>query len=160
MGVTGSSATTTMSNSLPELCARVRKFAGNTPIAVGFGVNTREHFLSVGRMADGVVIGSKIVCLIKEAGSRNITDVIRNYCRELCRPQSHAEDGPSHDINLGECIEIAKVDAAATPSATIDRTGANASGPLDDLEDLKVAAINGNRGYSVSLEGILKVLTR
>jgi tryptophan synthase len=147
MGVTGSSANTTMSSSLPELCARVRKFAGKTPIAVGFGVNTREHFLSVGSLADGVVIGSKIVSLIKEAGSRNITDIIRDYCQEV----SHADEvGTSHEVNLGESIEIAKVDAVATPTASIHRTGEQAHWPLDDLEGLTSANINGSPGSSVT----------
>mmetsp|Transcript_14442 Transcript_14442/g.56791 ORF Transcript_14442/g.56791 Transcript_14442/m.56791 type:complete len:270 (+) Transcript_14442:41-850(+) len=32
-----------------------------TPIAVGFGISSREQFLTVGKLADGVVIGSAIV---------------------------------------------------------------------------------------------------
>lgn len=151
MGVTGSSANATMSGSLPELCARVRKFAGNTPIAVGFGVNTREHFLSVGKLADGVVIGSKIVNLIKESGSGNIRDVIRDYCREVSGPKSHTDNtGTSHEVNLGESIEMAKVNAVATPTASIHKTATQANGPLDDLESLKPAVINGKPGYSVT----------
>jgi tryptophan synthase len=151
MGVTGSSANAAMSSSLPDLCARVRKFAGNTPIAVGFGVNTREHFLSVGKLADGVVIGSKIVSLIKESGSRNITNVIRDYCREVSGPKSHTDNyGMSYEVNLGESIEMAKVDAVATPTASIHRTANQANGPLDDLESLKSGIINGKPGYSVT----------
>jgi len=152
MGVTGSSANATMSSSLPDLCARVRRFSGNTPIAVGFGVHTREHFLSVGSLADGVVIGSKIVSLIKEAGSQNITDVIRAYCRDVSRPQSHVDDsGKFHEINLGESIEMAKVDAVATPTASIHRTSTSANGPLDDVEGLESGTKNGNPGHAVTL---------
>ena len=109
MGVTGSSASATMSASLPELCARVRKYAGKTPIAVGFGVNTREHFLSVGNIADGIVIGSKIVSLIKEAQPGTITDTIRAYCKEVSRPRSkHEQNGVSHDIGLGRVDRYGK----------------------------------------------------
>jgi len=156
MGVTGSSATVTMSNSLPEVCTRVRKFAGDTPIAVGFGVNTREHFLSVGSLADGVVIGSKIVSLIKEAGQSNISDAIRNYCRKVSQPQSHAEEeGHSLEINLGESIEVAKVHALATPTGSVNRARANANGPLGDLEGLETAIVNRSQEYSVILTSYL-----
>ncbi|EAZ62995.1 tryptophan synthetase [Scheffersomyces stipitis CBS 6054] len=73
MGTTGASKS--VSSGITELCARVRKFAGSTPIAVGFGVSTREHFLTVGESADGVVIGSRIVTLIGESkpGERGVT---------------------------------------------------------------------------------------
>jgi len=150
MGVTGSSATMTMSNSLPEVCARVRKFAGNTPIAVGFGVNTREHFLSVGSLADGVVIGSKIVSLIKEAGQSNICDAIRKYCLEVSRPQSQAEElGPSHVIHSGEPIEMRNVDALATSAGSIHTTRANGNGALENLEGVKSAIVDASQEYSV-----------
>ncbi|EMG47078.1 Tryptophan synthase, putative [Candida maltosa Xu316] len=66
MGTTG--ASNKVSAGIEELCARVRKFAGaDTPLAVGFGVSTREHFLAVGQVADGVVIGSRLVTLIGES---------------------------------------------------------------------------------------------
>lgn len=73
MGTTGASAQ--VSSGIDSLCARVRKFAGDTPIAVGFGVSTRDHFLTVGESADGVVIGSKIITLIGESapGKRGAT---------------------------------------------------------------------------------------
>ncbi|ODV67613.1 tryptophan synthetase [Hyphopichia burtonii NRRL Y-1933] len=65
MGTTG--ASTEVSKGISELCARVRKFAGDTPLAVGFGVSNRDHFLTVGASADGVVIGSKIITLIGQS---------------------------------------------------------------------------------------------
>ncbi|GME88849.1 hypothetical protein B5S28_g2147 [[Candida] boidinii] len=74
MGTTGAAGS--VSTGIPELCARVRKYAGsNTPLAVGFGVSTREHYLQVGADAEGVVIGSKIVTLIGESrpGERGAT---------------------------------------------------------------------------------------
>jgi hypothetical protein len=101
-------------------------------------------------MADGIVIGSKIVNLIKEAGPRNIGDVIRNYCRDVSRPQSHAtEDASSHEINLGESIEPAKVDTVAIPTASINGTESEANGPLNDLEGVKAAIVNVNREHLV-----------
>lgn len=65
MGTTGALAE--ISEGIADLCARVRRFAGATPLAVGFGVSTRAHFLTVGASADGVVIGLKIISLLQEA---------------------------------------------------------------------------------------------
>ena len=150
MGVTGSSATASMSTSLPELCARVRKYAGKTPIAVGFGVNTRDHFLSVGSLADGVVIGSKIVSLLKEAPPGKAEGVIRDYCKDISRPRTRNEqNGATHDIGLGESIENAKTDAVSTPTATISRPKEDAKGIVDELEILKDGPSNGTKNYAV-----------
>jgi tryptophan synthase len=149
MGVTGSSANSTLSASLPELCARVRKFAGLTPIAVGFGVNTREHFLSVGNMADGVVIGSKIVSVIKESAPDRVVDAIRDYCLEVSRPRRPEENGGAHEINLQESIDLAKVDLVANPTAKITTQSSEIDG--DDEPNL----LNGSEVYQVSLNVLL-----
>jgi tryptophan synthase len=150
MGVTGSSASAAMSASLPELCERVRKFAGSTPIAVGFGVNTREHFLSVGNLADGVVIGSKIVSLIKEAPSGTIENAIRAYCEEVSRPRALEEqNGVSHGIGLGEAIDNAKIDAISKPTGAISRPGNQINGPIDQIESLSKGIPTGKEGYEV-----------
>jgi tryptophan synthase len=73
MGTTG--ALSEVSQDIDQLCTRVRKFVGDTPLAVGFGVSTREHFLTVGSSADGVVIGSKIITEIgnSQPGKRGET---------------------------------------------------------------------------------------
>ena len=34
------------------------------PLGVGFGLSNREHFLQAGELADGVVMGSKIIKVI------------------------------------------------------------------------------------------------
>jgi len=145
MGVTGSAANTTMSDLLPGLCARVRKYAKDTPIAVGFGVNTRDHFLSVGPMSDGIVIGSKIVSVLKQASPGTAEAAVREYCKEVSRPRTEHEQNGSHDIGLGESIDMAKVEIEATPTATIHRTKNDASnGLVDQLESLKGLSVNGN----------------
>jgi len=150
MGVTGSSASAKMSASLPELCARVRKYADKTPIAVGFGVNTREHFLSVGNLADGVVIGSKIVSLLKESPPGKAEDVLRDYCKEISRPRAQNEqNGVTHDVGLGESIQNAKTDALSAPTATVKRTDEESKGIVDELEMLKEGTRNGSKGYAV-----------
>ena len=156
MGVTGSSATGAMSASLPELCTRVRKYSGKTPIAVGFGVNTREHFLSVGNLADGVVIGSKIVSLIKEAQRGNIPDTIRLYCKEISGA-GHANEPKafSHDIGLIDPIDITKIDAVSGSVATTPRSEGEAKGLVDELDRRKKKLINDGKENTVSRYQVL-----
>ncbi|KAG7665089.1 TRP5 [[Candida] subhashii] len=82
MGTTGASKT--VSAGIDELCARVRKNAGeDIPLAVGFGVSNREQFLAVGESADGVVIGSKIITLVSEAQPGQRGKVAYDYVRSI-----------------------------------------------------------------------------
>lgn len=81
MGTTG--ASTEVSAGIASLCARVRKFVGDTPIAVGFGVSNREHFLNVGQSADGVVIGSKIITLIGDSKPGERGETAYKYVRSI-----------------------------------------------------------------------------
>jgi tryptophan synthase alpha chain len=52
---------------LEGLVARVRE-AASVPAAVGFGIGTPEQAAAVGRIADGVIIGSRLVRLAEEEG--------------------------------------------------------------------------------------------
>ncbi len=65
LGVTGARA------SLDAICAdsvaRVRQ-ATTLPVAVGFGISTPEQARAVGRMADGVVVGSALVEILGRDG--------------------------------------------------------------------------------------------
>ncbi|KAF8252185.1 tryptophan synthase [Wilcoxina mikolae CBS 423.85] len=81
MGVTG--ATGSLDTGLPALCKRVREYAGNIPVAVGFGVSTREHFLSVGEVAQGVVIGSQFITLLAETAPADRFEAVTKYCSEI-----------------------------------------------------------------------------
>lgn len=67
VSVTGvTSARAQLSEELPAFVARVRART-ELPLAVGFGISRREHVLEVGRIADGVVVGSALVQAISEA---------------------------------------------------------------------------------------------
>ena len=103
MGVTG--ATGTLSANLPELLARVKKYSGNKPAAVGFGVSTREHFQSVASIADGVVVGSQIVTTLKNAAEGQGPQDVENFCSYLT-----GRDGEdtTREIGLVEAIDKAK----------------------------------------------------
>lgn len=67
LGVTGASRE--LATGLEESVARVRA-ATALPIAVGFGISTAEQARVVGRLADGVVVGSALVDVL---GARGVT---------------------------------------------------------------------------------------
>jgi tryptophan synthase len=105
MGVTG--ATGTMNAALPELLKRVREYSGNVPAAVGFGVSTRDHFLSVGQIADGVVIGSQIITTLGEAAPGQGAKAVEEYCR-MISGRDGKENGLTREVGIVEALNGAK----------------------------------------------------
>jgi tryptophan synthase alpha chain len=81
LGVTGVQETT--ATSLPESIQRLRS-ATTLPICVGFGISTPDQARSVGKLADGVVVGSALV----RAAERGPEDVLK-----LTRSLREALDG-------------------------------------------------------------------
>jgi len=80
-GVTG--ARDQLPPDLPDLVARIREHT-DLPIAVGFGVANADHVRQIAQIADGVVVGSRIVQMIHEgaqAGNdwRPIADILRAF---------------------------------------------------------------------------------
>jgi tryptophan synthase alpha chain len=73
LGVTG--ASTTLATDLEASIARVRA-ASPLPIAVGFGISTAEQAARVGRLADGVVVGSALVDRLAQEGVRGVRDLL------------------------------------------------------------------------------------
>lgn len=55
--------------SIEEAVAKL-KAASNIPVAVGFGVRTPEQASSIAKVADGVVVGSALVDLVKQHGDK------------------------------------------------------------------------------------------
>ena len=64
-GVTGERKK--LSSSLKKEVKRVRRRV-SLPVAVGFGVSSREQVETIGKFADGVVVGSALVRIIEEEG--------------------------------------------------------------------------------------------
>ncbi|KAL6941224.1 tryptophan synthetase [Hanseniaspora osmophila] len=90
MGTTGVQSQSVATSSLDELCARVRKYSKDIPIAVGFGVSTRDHFTAVGKSADGVVIGSKIINLVADCKTKEEAyTAVKQYCEEILAGYKH-----------------------------------------------------------------------
>jgi tryptophan synthase alpha chain len=65
-GITGSQQAA--QSSIDDAVARL-KAASKIPVAVGFGVRTPEQAQAIARVADGVVVGSALVALVKEHGT-------------------------------------------------------------------------------------------
>ncbi len=68
-GVTGARAS--LSGQLPGFLARVRAKT-EVPLAVGFGVSSPEQAAAVACHADGVIIGSKLISIVRDAGEIDI----------------------------------------------------------------------------------------
>lgn len=104
MGVTGASGT--MNADLPNLLERIKKYSGDKPAAVGFGVSTRDHFTSVAQIADGVVVGSMIVTTLQKAPEGQGPKAVQEYCSYLCGRTP--EDGLTREVGVVEAIAQAK----------------------------------------------------
>jgi len=86
LGTTGASEK--VATSLPDLIARIRKFShtggdNSIPLAVGFGISTADHFDHVGGMADGVVVGSKIIEILKRNPGEGAVKAVQEFCEGL-----------------------------------------------------------------------------
>ena len=73
----------------PDLDAQVRtvRMVTTKPVCVGFGVSTPEHAAAVGRLADGVVVGSAIVRTIEQhAGTAGLSEHVGDFIAALKQP--------------------------------------------------------------------------
>jgi tryptophan synthase alpha chain len=75
---------------LEELVVAVRDEAP-VPVAVGFGIGTPEQAAAVGEIADGVIIGSRLVRAVDEAdGAEGAAAAVADFLRE-CRDALQVE---------------------------------------------------------------------
>jgi len=78
-GVTGARAEVP-----PELEALVKRVKASTPrpVCVGFGISTPAHAAAVGRLADGVIVGSALVDLV-EKSSRAAPAAVEDLLKQM-----------------------------------------------------------------------------
>ena len=69
----------------PELADAVGRVRGGTdlPVAVGFGVSTPEHARAVGGIADGVIVGTRLVRAAGEGGAEKVGEVVASLAKSL-----------------------------------------------------------------------------
>lgn len=77
-GVTG--ARESLPPGLAGFVARVRKWAAQ-PLCVGFGISTPEQAAEVARIADGVIVGSRLVQLM--SSRQEWKPLVSNFLREM-----------------------------------------------------------------------------
>lgn len=122
MGVTG--ATGVLNTALPELLERVHKESGDIPTAVGFGISTREHFLSIGEIAEGAVIGSQIVALLAESPAGRGAKSVEDYCSRLTARGELPNTIP-REIGIVEATisakDLANANAGEDPNVSLKR---------------------------------------
>jgi tryptophan synthase alpha chain len=87
LGVTGASAT--LATDLEASIARVRA-ASPLPVAVGFGISTAEQAARVGRLADGVVVGSALVDRLAADGVRGVRELLSTLRGAVDRTEAAA----------------------------------------------------------------------
>ncbi len=66
----------------PETVSRVRA-ATEVPVAVGFGISTPEHARSVAEIADGVIVGSRVVRAAGEGGPEAVGQLVGEFAAAL-----------------------------------------------------------------------------
>jgi tryptophan synthase alpha chain len=67
---------------LPELIERIRGATG-VPVAVGFGISTGEQARAVGELADGVIVGSRVVRAAGDGGPDGVREVVADLAGAL-----------------------------------------------------------------------------
>ncbi|GKU02886.1 tryptophan synthase [Fusarium langsethiae] len=139
MGVTG--ATGTLNANLPDLIERVKKYSGNKPAAVGFGVSTREHFLSVATLSDGVVVGSQIITTIKNAEPGQALSDIEKYCAYLSGRDSG--DSNTREVGLVEAVAGAREPSGDNVTVSDTITDADITAEEDSALVAQLAALHG-----------------
>jgi tryptophan synthase alpha chain len=79
-GVTGERGE--LSRDLEATVTRVRA-STELPVAVGFGISTPALARSVAELADGVVVGSRLVRAVDEGGAAAVGDLIAGFAEAL-----------------------------------------------------------------------------
>ena len=90
-GVTGER--TELPLGLAELVASVRD-ASTAPAAVGFGIGTPEQAAQVGRLADGVIVGTRLVRAVADAADRDAAvDAVSSFLADARAAMAADGDG-------------------------------------------------------------------
>ena len=79
MGVTG--VRNEIKTDLKSILASVKNIT-NVPTAIGFGIHSPEQTTEMAKIADGVIVGSAIIKIIKEYGN-NADEYIYNYVKKM-----------------------------------------------------------------------------
>jgi tryptophan synthase alpha chain len=79
-GVTGSGALDT--GAVQDMLPRIRRHV-QVPVGVGFGIRDAQTAQAIGRVADAVVIGSRIIQLIGEQSRTQVASTARDFLADI-----------------------------------------------------------------------------
>ena len=79
MGVTGMRSE--IKTDLKSITEAVRKYT-DTPVAIGFGINSPEQAEKYSKIADGVIVGSAIVKIIEKNGTDS-GEYLKEYAHKM-----------------------------------------------------------------------------
>ncbi len=103
-GITGARAE--LPPDLDEFLKRVRKHM-TLPLAVGFGISTRDHVMQVSKHAEGVVVGSAIV---RELGKHpNVaarSEAIQKFVEDLIGAGSSSANAAQEEKREGRAMSV------------------------------------------------------
>jgi len=80
-GVTG--AGTLDTDAVATMLPKIRQYMGETPVGVGFGIRDAASAKALGKVADAVVIGSKIIQVISDLPYEKVVPSVKNFLREI-----------------------------------------------------------------------------
>ena len=147
MGVTG--VTGKLSRGLPELLGRVHRYSNNVPAAVGFGVSTREHFLEVGSIAEGVVIGSQIVTTLANAPAGQGAQKVEEYCSEIT-----GRKGGKHTVTDGVTKSMCEEKPKTNGHQTLENGHGSNEAPVHADEVIRPGQNGSGPGLATQLEAL------
>lgn len=147
MGVTG--ATGKLSEGIQELVDGVHRYLNDVPAAVGFGVSTRQHFLDVGAVAEGVVIGSQIVTTLANAPAGQGAKKVEEYCSEIMGRKSG-----KHSIT-NDFMEMEKREkSTGNREQKLENGHGDNQDPVDVDEVIKPGQNGSGPGLATQLEAL------
>ncbi|MBK7026881.1 MAG: tryptophan synthase subunit alpha [Polaromonas sp.] len=80
-GVTG--AGTLDIEAVATMLPKIRQHMGSTPVGVGFGIRDAASAKALGKVADAVVIGTKIIQVISDMPYEKVVPSVKNFLREI-----------------------------------------------------------------------------
>ena len=80
-GVTG--AGTLDIEAVATMLPKIRQHMGSTPVGVGFGIRDAASAQALGKVADAVVIGTKIIQVISDMPYEKVVPSVKNFLREI-----------------------------------------------------------------------------
>lgn len=134
MGVTGAGGS--MNAQLPDLLDKVHSYSNGVPAAVGFGISTRDHYLSVGSIAEGVVIGSQIITTLAEAPAGTGAKAVEDYLDSITERREVIKS-QTREVGIIETMDAAKEPENVTVDGVVrDKDVPDGVGLADQLEAL------------------------